>query len=88
MCAKRAVAANYARRVANGLKPANSMMDKKFANVVKKYTVAAGVFLRKASMQGLLTSAKTRSAANAKGISQQDVHKNRSKDKPNAKIVK
>ena len=46
MCAKRAEAANYARRVANGRKPVNSVMGRKFAKAVKKYTVAAVVFLK------------------------------------------
>ena len=46
MCAKRAEAANYARRVANGRKPVNSLMGRKFAKAVKKYTVAAVVFLK------------------------------------------
>ena len=46
LCATRAEAANYARRVANGRKPVNSVMGRKFAKAVKKYTVAAVVFLK------------------------------------------
>ena len=46
LCAKRAGAANYARRVANGKEPVNSMMGKKFANAVKNYIVAAAVCIK------------------------------------------
>ena len=46
MCATHAEAANYARRVAHGRKPVNSVMGRKFAKAVKKYIVAAVVFLK------------------------------------------
>ena len=46
LCAKRAEAANYARRVANGRQPVNSVMGMKFANAVKNYIVAAAVCIK------------------------------------------
>ena len=46
LCATRAEAATYARRVAHGREPVNSVMGKKFAKTVKKYTVAAVVWLK------------------------------------------
>ena len=46
MCATRAEAATYARRVAHGKKPVSSVMGRKFAKAVKKYVVAAVVFLK------------------------------------------
>ena len=42
--AKRAEATKYARSVANGRKPVNSVMGRQFAKTVKKYIVAAVVF--------------------------------------------
>ena len=46
LCATHAEAANYARRVAHGRKPVNSVMGMQFAKTVKKYIVAAVVFLK------------------------------------------
>ena len=46
LCATRAEAANYARRVAHGREPVNSVMGRKFANSVKNYIVAAAVCIK------------------------------------------